>query len=226
MFEKKRVKVELLTIIFIIFFATSCGSNKAPKPAQEPAPTPQKQSKDQEPVLDYENLKTPAPAPTPAPTPAPKPAVEVGQGIGYFQTTILDKSRSRVHNIKLASEKINGFIVQPGQEFSFNGVVGQRLPEKGFQKAIVLIRGKRAYEEGGGICQISSTLYNSAEKAGLEIVERHSHSKDVHYLPMGQDAAIAYGSQDLRFKNTRDFPIKLHAYVEGNKMITNITRAQ
>ena len=156
----------------------------------------------------------------------PEPDIEVNQVIGSFQTTILDQSESRVKNIKLASQIINGYVVQPGAEFSFNKVVGERSKEKSFEDAIVIIEGEKDYEPGGGICQVSSTLLNAAQKAGMEILERHSHEKDIHYLPLGQDAAIAYGSLDFRFKNIKEFPIKIAAYVEGDQMITSISRAE
>jgi vancomycin resistance protein YoaR len=226
MFKRNRIKACLLSILLIIFCVTACKTNNAPTPQPESYSKPpsgiQKPLTDEN--IDNEINYIETPMTTPAPN--PEPSVAVDEAIGYFQTTLLDQSKSRLHNITLASEKIDGFVLQPGQVFSFNEVVGQRLPERGFKKAIVLIKGKRGYEEGGGICQISSTMFNAAEKAGMEIVERHSHSKDVHYLPLGRDAAIVYGEQDFKFKNTRDFPVKLHAYIEGDKMVTSITRAQ
>jgi vancomycin resistance protein YoaR len=216
MIKKKSYKFIISICILISFIVASCAKNE-PKPPQKPLP-------------DVVEAPTPAPistpVPTPTPTPTPEPPIEVNGVISSFKTTILDRSRTRVHNINLASQKISGYVIQPGETFSFNSVVGERLPERGFKKAIVIIKNKRAYEEGGGICQVSSTLYNAAELAGLEIIERHSHSKDIHYLPLGKDAAVAYGSLDLKFKNTKSYPIKIKAYVEGNKMVVSILRAE
>ncbi|MDK2800519.1 MAG: vancomycin resistance protein VanW [Clostridiales bacterium] len=208
----------IICIFFINLYIISCSTNQ-PKPEQKP----QKSAPKTVEVPKPSPVKTPVPTPPPT---TPPPTVEVNGILSSFKTTILDKSKDRVHNLNLASQIIYGHVVHPGEIFSFNKVVGERLPERGFRKAIVIVKDKRGYDEGGGICQVSSTLFNAAQQAGLEIIERHSHSKDIHYLPQGQDAAIAYGSLDLKFKNTKNFPIKIETYVEGDKMVAKILRAE
>jgi vancomycin resistance protein YoaR len=103
--------------------------------------------------------------------------------------------------------------------------MGKRTIQNGFKPALIIINGK--YEEGlgGGVCQLSSTLYNAADKAGLKIVERHAHTKQVAYVPRGRDAAISYGHMDLKFKNTKDFPIVIKVQVKNGKVYTSIYKA-
>lgn len=138
--------------------------------------------------------------------------------LGSYQTTILDRDRDRVKNIRLAVNEINGYTMQPGDVFSFNEVVGKRKAQKGYRIAKILVNGKGKEAIGGGICQLSSTLYNAVEKSGLEVVERHPHSKDVYYVPLGQDATVNYGSLDFKFRNTKDYPIKITARAKNGKV--------
>lgn len=127
-------------------------------------------------------------------------------------TTIYDSTNSnRSTNITIACEKINGTILEPGETFSFNKVVGERTTKSGFKEALIYNGGEVDYGIGGGICQISSTLYNAALKANLDIVERKNHSMTVSYLPIGQDASVSYGSVDFKFTNSRAYPIKITA---------------
>lgn len=138
-----------------------------------------------------------------------------------YSTPVLDKSDGRVKNIELASSKINGKKLAPGEEFSFNRTVGKRTEEKGYEEAPIIIKTPEGYDKGngvgGGICQISTTIYNAVEKAGLEVTERHEHSKDVGYVPPGKDATVSYGGVDFKFKNTRPYPVMLRVgLVKGN----------
>lgn len=127
-------------------------------------------------------------------------------------TTIYDSTNSnRSTNITIACEKINGTILEPGETFSFNKVVGERTTKSGFKEALIYNGGEVDYGIGGGICQISSTLYNATLKANLDIVERKNHSMTVSYLPIGQDASVSYGSVDFKFTNSRTYPIKITA---------------
>ena len=139
--------------------------------------------------------------------------------IGKYTTTLLDRSDNRVNNILLASKKINNTILNPGEEFSFNGIVGKRTAAKGYEEAPIIIRTpdgpKKKKANGGGICQISTTMYNAVEKCGLKVTERHIHSKDVGYVPRGDDATVSYGTVDFRFVNTRKNPIMLKLYLNG-----------
>ncbi len=118
---------------------------------------------------------------------------------------------NRATNLKIAVDKINGTVLAPGEVFSFNKVVGERTTKSGFKEAIIYSDGELDYGIGGGICQISSNLYNSVLLANLEIVERKNHSMTVNYLPIGCDATVSYGSVDFKFKNTRSYPIKIVA---------------
>lgn len=146
--------------------------------------------------------------------------------IGKFTTTLLDKKLSRVNNIELSSDWINNEKIAPGQEFSFNQTLGKRTKEKGYEKAPIIIKTKKGPKKGsgvgGGICQLSSTLYNAALMAGMEITERHSHSKGVGYVPLGQDAAVSYGSVDFKFKNTRKFPVMIKVYLTNEQLTVTL----
>ena len=129
-------------------------------------------------------------------------------------TTKYDTTNTnRATNLEIATSKINGTVLAPGEVFSFNKVVGERTTKNGFKEAIIYADGELDYGIGGGICQISSTLYNSVLLANLEIVERKNHSMTVSYLPIGCDATVSYGSVDFKFKNSRSYPIKISATV-------------
>ncbi|HEY9062982.1 MAG TPA: VanW family protein [Pseudobacteroides sp.] len=146
--------------------------------------------------------------------------------IGSYTTSILDKDASRVNNIKLASRKINGFKLSPGEEFSFNTIVGRRTEEKGYEDATIIVRRqgvpKKGIGVGGGICQVSSTLFNAAEACNLNIIERHKHSKTVGYVPKGKDATVNYGSYDFRFSNSRSYPIMVRTYLSSETLTVKI----
>ena len=117
-------------------------------------------------------------------------------------TTSFDPSNTnRTNNIEIAANKMNGTLVKPGQNFSFNEVVGERTAEAGFDDAPVMIDGKLVPGIGGGICQVSSTLFNAALLSGMEIVERNPHFEPVGYIAAGRDATVAYGYLDFIFKN-------------------------
>lgn len=135
-------------------------------------------------------------------------------------TTIYDSTNlNRSTNIDIACERINGTILEPGETFSFNKIVGERTAKNGFKEALIYTGGEVDYGLGGGICQISSTLYNAVLKANLDIVERKNHSMTVSYLPVGQDASVSYGSVDFKFTNSRTYPIKIIA-IANNGVIT------
>lgn len=134
-----------------------------------------------------------------------------GYKISSFPTKYDATNTNRATNLILACEKINGTVLQPGEVFSFNKVVGERTTKNGFKDAIIYSDGELDYGIGGGICQISSTLYNAVLFANLDIVERKNHSMTVNYVPIGQDATVSYGSIDFQFKNSRNYPIKIVA---------------
>lgn len=146
--------------------------------------------------------------------------------IGSYQTKIIDKSKNRVRNIKLATRKINNYTIRPGEVFSFNEVVGKRTKKRGFKRAKIIVDGETDVGIGGGICQLSTTLYNAANRANLEVIERHSHSKRVHYVPIGRDAAVDYGHLDLKFKNTKNYSVKIKARVYKGKIIISLIKVK
>ena len=130
-------------------------------------------------------------------------------------TTNYDASNiNRNNNLMLAAEKINGTIVNPGETFSYNQTVGQRTIAAGFKEAKAYANGKVVLDVGGGICQLSSTLYNSVLLSNLEVVERRSHYFKTSYLPAGRDATVSWGSVDFKFKNNRKYPIKITAIAQ------------
>lgn len=144
-------------------------------------------------------------------------ADKLGTQTTYFKSS----SANRINNMKLACQKIDGVILNPGDEFSYNGVVGQRTEAAGFKKAGAYANGEVVQEVGGGICQVSSTLYCSALYANLKITSRTCHYFPVDYLPAGLDATVSWKSPDFKFKNDRDFPIKIVAnFDEKAKSLT------
>lgn len=127
-------------------------------------------------------------------------------------TTRYDPSNSnRSNNISISAKKINGTIVMPGEVFSYNQIVGERTIAAGYKEAGAYAGGKVVQDVGGGICQTSSTLYNAALLANLEIVDRSNHQFLTSYVPAGRDATVSWGSIDFKFKNTRTYPIKIVA---------------
>lgn len=132
--------------------------------------------------------------------------------IGTFSTSYATSSPGRCNNIEIATSALNGAIVMPGETFSFNDVVGPRTVERGYKEAGTYVGNKVEPGIGGGICQVSTTLYRAAMKANLRSVERTNHSMVVGYAQPGLDATVSYGYLDYKFKNTYDFPI----YIQGN----------
>jgi vancomycin resistance protein YoaR len=129
--------------------------------------------------------------------------------VSSFTTKFPVRKVDRNTNIRIASSKINGYVVPPGGTFSFNNVVGRRTIRDGFKEAPVFKNGKHDMGVGGGICQVSSTLYNAALFSNLKIVQRHNHSMPVPYLPVGRDATVDYGSLDLVIENNLQTPIAI-----------------
>jgi vancomycin resistance protein YoaR len=125
---------------------------------------------------------------------------------------------NRNHNIALAAGKLRGVLIHPGEVFSYNQTVGPRTAETGYLPAPVLLNNVLVAGDGGGVCQVSSTLFNVALLADLAIVERHNHTRPVAYLPIGRDATVVYGGQDLRFQNTSAYPLLLWSAVRGRRL--------
>ncbi len=153
-------------------------------------------------------------------TPANKTVADLGEEafphtLSTYSTNYNAGYTARSTNLKIASSKINGTVLLPGEEFSFNKIVGKRTIQDGYQNAPIYENGKVVDGLAGGICQISSTLYNAVLLANLEIVERRNHNFTSTYVPEGRDATVVYGAIDFKFKNTREYPIKINSSVSG-----------
>lgn len=143
------------------------------------------------------------------------------KAIGYYVTYYNSRNQSRSHNIQLAAKAIDNTVVFPGETFSFNETVGIRTQEKGYLQAPVIVRGELSEGIGGGICQVSSTLFNAIDRAGLQIVHRYSHSRHVPYVPSGRDATVSWGGPDFAFRNLYNQPVLLRAFSgQGRMQIT------
>lgn len=125
----------------------------------------------------------------------------------------------RTTNLQLACKAINNTIIASGETFSFNDVVGERTEKKGYKEAPVFLNSKDLDNQlGGGICQVASTIFNTALYANLEIVTRHQHMQRVKYVGLGRDASIYWGHKDFEFKNNSNYDIKIKAYLSGGKV--------
>ena len=144
--------------------------------------------------------------------------------IGTFTTKTTD-NKDRNTNISLASEALDGLIIKPGEEFSFNNTTGNRTEEKGYRPAGAYVNGVLSEEPGGGVCQVSSTLYNAVIFAGLTTTERHAHSYEPTYVTPGEDAMVSYdgyAGPDMKFVNTCDTAIAIRAVLTGQTLTCSI----
>ncbi len=135
--------------------------------------------------------------------------------ISSFSTRYDASNTNRSTNLRIAAEKINGTVLLPGEVFSYNKTVGKRTVEEGYKDAKIYADGGVVDGLAGGICQISSTLYNAVLLANLEIVERRNHSFTTSYVAAGRDATVVWGAIDFQFKNSRSYPIKIEASVKN-----------
>ena len=144
--------------------------------------------------------------------------VDASQLLARFETRF---SRSgsqarRAKNIEVASSRLDGLVLVPGELYSFNAIVGPRTIENGFHKAFEIFRGEMVEGVGGGTCQVSSTLYAATYLGGLDVIERLPHSRPLAYISIGLDATVVYPVVDFKFRNPYDFPVVVHAEVVGN----------
>lgn len=135
--------------------------------------------------------------------------------LATFSTRFDGSNYNRNTNIKLAAKKVNGTVILPGENFSFNTIVGSRTIEAGFKEGTAYVGGKVVPDVGGGVCQVSSTIYNTALLANMQIVERSNHMFTTGYVAASRDATVYYGSLDFVFKNSRKYPIKMVASANG-----------
>ncbi len=186
------------------FSSSNNTMSEVPSPSPTPSPTPE---------------ITPEPTPTPETTPTP----QAENTLYEFSTTIKSKSSNRLNNIDITCNKLNGTIVNPNEEFSFCGTIGKATEEKGYKKADVIINKHVEKALGGGNCQVSTTLYNTVLGiSNIKVTERHPHGKKVNYVPEGKDAAVSYGSKDLKFINNLSTPIKIYASSDKNNVNVRI----
>lgn len=139
-------------------------------------------------------------------------------------TDIIDKGENRINNILLACQKISGIKLSAGEEFSFNKTTGRKTAKNGYKTAPVLVDGEKSYGIGGGVCQVSTTIYMAVKSGGFEITEHHNHSESVAYAPEGMDATVVYGFKDFRFRNNTEDDIYLYTWVENGKVYTKIVK--
>ena len=145
--------------------------------------------------------------------------------IAKFSTDILVDDNKRDNNLELTASKINNTIVKNGESFSFNDVVGNPTPQKGYEKAGIIVDGKKEKGYGGWNCQVSTTLYVAVLKVdGLKVTERNEHGKDVGYVKKGKDATVVYDELDLKFENNTGYDIKIKAEVTSKKVIVRIMK--
>lgn len=140
------------------------------------------------------------------------------QQIGAYTTYFNPDEKNRTINLKLAAAALHEQQIGAGANFSFNQTVGSRTPQRGYLKAIIFVEGEEVLGYGGGVCQVSSTLYNAVLEADLKVLERHSHSLPVGYVPTGKDATVAYGSKDFCFQNDGAKPLTIKCTVGKNSL--------
>lgn len=137
--------------------------------------------------------------------------------LATYTTTYDSSNTNRTTNLRLASNKINGTVIMPGEVFSYNKVVGKRTIAAGYKNAAIFSEGQVVDGLGGGICQVSSTLYNTAVFADMTITSRTNHMFVPSYVKAGRDATVVWGSIDFKFRNDRNYPIKIESSVSGGK---------
>lgn len=138
------------------------------------------------------------------------------------RTSLSGSSSNRINNITLAAAAINGTVLNPGDTFSYNGVVGQRTTAKGYKEAGAYVGGRTVLEVGGGICQVSSTIYYCVLHADLAVTDRSNHMFSVGYLPLGLDATVNWGTVDFKFTNDSEYPVKIVSYVSGSHLTVQL----
>jgi len=150
----------------------------------------------------------------------------VEEQIAEFTTRLPNDTEARDGNIKLACKTLNGTVVKIGEEFSLWDIIGCPSAETGYEKAKSFTSdGEVIQSYGGGICQLSTTIYNAVlEVEGLKVTERHEHSREVPYIKDGKDAAVSYGNSDLKFKNNLNYDVRIDAEVKNRKVKITLIR--
>lgn len=158
-----------------------------------------------------------------------------GRSVGYPSrnadeiasfSTQYNTEEDRATNVELAAQRINGIVIQPGTSFSFSNSIMSRTTENGYVVAPSFASGRVVSSVGGGICQVSSTLYVAMTLSSIPATERYAHSLTVDYVPKGLDSAIVEGVKDLRFKNPYDYPIRIDSTAENGTLTVAISKAE
>jgi vancomycin resistance protein YoaR len=143
--------------------------------------------------------------------------------ISSFATSVAHQSFNVRQNISIACSRLDGTLLAPGKIFSFNETVGEGSPANGFSQGRALYMDETRMEPGGGLCQVSSTLFNALLAAGFRVVERHRHYQPVSYVPLGLDATIKYGKKDLRVQNPHNQTMQIVTYMNEKSLVIKIT---
>ena len=151
-----------------------------------------------------------------------KEALSAKLGLVSTTTTVTSDIPNRNVNIDLICKIIDGMVLQPGESFNYNDFVGQRTAEKGFKEAVGIYEGTTRQELGGGICQVSGTMYHSVLKADLKVDERHPHSWPSSYVDKGTDATVTWDGVNFQFTNNSDYPLAIHAYYNKLKVTVSL----
>ncbi|MDD4401561.1 MAG: VanW family protein [Desulfitobacteriaceae bacterium] len=142
--------------------------------------------------------------------------------LAVYSTHYNTGDANRSFNLGLATASINESFVKPGEVFSFNNIVGPRSVERGYREAKIIVGNKFESGLGGGVCQVSTTLYNAVLLTGLKITERHNHNLSVSYVSLGRDAAVNYGSQDFQFENNLEAPVYIRSNAKGGNLTITV----
>jgi vancomycin resistance protein YoaR len=140
----------------------------------------------------------------------------IKDNLGEYSTKFNAADYDRTHNVKIATNSASGILIKPGEIYSVDKMMGPRLAKYGYKEAKVIINNELVPGIGGGVCQVSSTMYNAALLSNMKIIERRSHSLPSSYIPLGRDATISEGYIDLKFQNTSQYPIYIHGEVKGS----------
>lgn len=142
--------------------------------------------------------------------------------IGSYRTTYSETQAGRNENIRIAAQRINNILLMPGDEFSYNEATGYKTEKNGYKPATVIVNGEIEEGIGGGVCQVSTTLYNSVLYAGLNISQRRAHSIPTNYVDYGRDAVVSDNAIDFKFTNNHDFPVYIKATTDKNSVTVKI----
>lgn len=204
------------TCVLLSTLLCACGQRAQPRssvPARNGPPEPPAVSATPDKTPGLKDIRS-SPEPS-APAPEPRKV--------SFETPLVASGKNRTANIRLVAGRLNGKRIEPGEEFSFNRTVGARTVKAGYRKATIFVHGVKKKANGGGVCQVSTTLYNAALAAGFEITERHEHSRDVNYIGEGRDATVDYGHLDLKFVNHEPRPYQISCTVNKNAVTVTLT---